>query len=448
MINTWNEKIAFGEHIASVISLIVAYIFNDNTNIKCMAIIDLIQHIMQIVRFVSFDFDLDYSKTKNNLWFCILHSFVNDFSRNAEVTFSCFLILTLYYAYKRPISYSKYYKKYRGYIHMLIILFISSFIIFSLYEPIFNKYTPQEMEIRNNCHAAYRYKSYQYILISPLPNIIFIFPAMYCAISLIFTIKNSSKNELEISQITKRTYISFSRWIKFLIIASILCIISIIYLFIDIKNGAISNINKVEREKIDILYFFTASTGVLIMIFTLSRNQIRAKFNHDNNSIVTDYSSYGKNSYKNNNQFDNFNFSMNNSIHGRDNYVNDNGYTRNINDLSLQNNMRMNGLNKSIRDSQISSFSINNENAAMNSPSMVYFKNILTNKNEKPILHNSGARITDNGMMDNYSHYSTSPSSHNNYMSSPLAYNSYVNDVGDGSSGAGSQYYPSNNKRV
>jgi len=217
---------------------------------------------------------------------------------------------------------------------------------------------------------------------------------------------------------------------------------------VDIKNGAISNINKVEREKIDILYFFTASTGVLIMIFTLSRNQIRAKFNHDNNSIVTDYSSYGKNSYKNNNQFDNFNFSMNNSIHGRDNYVNDNGYTRNINDLSLQNNMRMNGLNKSIRDSQISSFSINNENAAMNSPSMVYFKNILTNKNEKPILHNSGARITDNGMMDNYSHYSTSPSSHNNYMSSPLAYNSYVNDVGDGSSGAGSQYYPSNNKRV
>jgi len=82
---------------------------------------------------------------------------------------------------------------------MLIILFISSFIIFSLYEPIFNKYTPQEMEIRNNCHAAYRYKSYQYILISPLPNIIFIFPAMYCASKY----SNINKNILFKSKIKK-----------------------------------------------------------------------------------------------------------------------------------------------------------------------------------------------------------------------------------------------------
>jgi len=438
--NTWSEKIAFGEHIASIISLIVAYIFNDNTNIKSMAFVDIIQHIMQIIRLLI-GFDLDYSKT--NLWFCILHSFINDFSRNAEVTFSCLLILTLYYAYKRPLFYSNIYKKYRVYINTLIMLFIGSFIFFSLYEPIFNKYTPEEMEIRNNCHAAYRYKFYQYILISPISNLIFIFPAMYFAISLIFTIKNSSKNELEISQVTKRANISFSRWIKFLIIASILCIISIIYLFIDIKNGARSGRYKVEKEKIDILYYITASTGILIMIFTLSRNQIREKFNRSN-SITTDYS-YRKDSYKNNNQFD---YSMNNPIYG-DNYANGNGYSRNINDLSPQNNMRMNGLNNPISDSQISSctsFSNNNDNPAMNSPSMVYFKNILTNKNDKPILHSNSAN-------SNYSNYSASPSSHNhNYMSSPLTYNSYVNGGNGtndgGSAGAGFQYYPSNNKRV
>lgn len=49
------------------------------------------------------------------------------------------------------------------------------------------------MQSRNNCSDAYKYKFYQFLLISPLPNVLFIFPAMFCA-SKYYTISKLNNN--------------------------------------------------------------------------------------------------------------------------------------------------------------------------------------------------------------------------------------------------------------
>eukprot|EP00833_Pecoramyces_ruminatium_P016084 jgi/Orpsp1_1/1190116/evm.model.d7180000076667.1 len=179
MVNPLHEKIVLGEHSVSLISLFFSYYFNDNSNIKCLALVDMLQHIIKIVRILCFGFQLDYGKTP--YIFCIIHSFINDFTRNGVVTFSCFIIISLYIAYKRPIAFARNHRKYRGYLYFFIVLYIASFILISLNEAIFFKYTEDEMRARNNCFAGYRYKLYQYILISPIPNIVFIVPAMVCS---------------------------------------------------------------------------------------------------------------------------------------------------------------------------------------------------------------------------------------------------------------------------
>jgi len=423
------ENIALAEHIVSFISLIVAYIFNENSNIKCIVFINMLQHIIKIIRIIFFGFDLDYSKT--NIWFCIIHSFINDFSRNAVVTFSCVLIFSLYYAYKRPVSFSKNHKKYRRYIYTFVVLFISSFILISLKESIFNQYTPQEMQSRNNCSDAYKYKFYQFLLISPLPNVLFIFPAMFCAISLMFKIKNP-RNDLNITDINNKTNISFSRWIRILLITSILCIISVIYLFIDIKVALKAKIYKVEKENIDFIYYINASLGILIMIFTVSPSQVKAKFNKKENSIITDYNYKRSNSSSSKTNSNKPSTYSNNGTLRKDSITSENEIHEDVSNSTIHNNMRMDVANMSIGESQINSTNFsNNQNAVLSSPSMVYFKNILTNKNEKPLTNNNGISITDIEIIDNDDDKEVSSMSPNNsYMNygGSMIYNAYNNN--------------------
>jgi len=72
---------------------------------------------------------------------------------------------------------------------------------------------------------------------------------------------------------------SFTRWIKILCYAVFLSLLSYLNLYSDIKKGieAEKNIKK-EQENLGYTYFITASSGILIFLFTNSRNQIKRKF--------------------------------------------------------------------------------------------------------------------------------------------------------------------------
>lgn len=153
--------------------------------------------------------------------------------------------------------------------------------------------------------------------------------------------------------------------------------------------------NKKETEEIDVLYFINASSGVLIMIFTVSLSQIKNKLRRKDDSraaISYNYSSNG---------------SLKDSKRSISSHIDSVSSEREIpgisnkRDGSIKNNMRMNPvIMPTIQEDEVN----NVASPMMNSPSMVYFKNILNNKNDKPIAAKNSIIIKDIEIID------TSPS--------------------------------------
>ncbi|OUM63326.1 hypothetical protein PIROE2DRAFT_10167 [Piromyces sp. E2] len=123
----------------------------------------------------------------------------------------------------------KYYRKYRFLIYLFIIIYTASYTFVSLYEPLLGKYSKEYIADKENCSSGYRSKLYQYVLNSPVFNIPFSITAF------IFS------NEI-------------SKGIK-------------------VSRGEFK-----EKEKIGVIYFLTACSGILICIFTNSFNQVKRKF--------------------------------------------------------------------------------------------------------------------------------------------------------------------------
>jgi len=73
-------------------------------------------------------------------------------------------------------------------VYLFIVGYIGAFVLTALYEPLFAPYTPAQLENRHNCSSAYRYKLYQYVLTSPINNLPFILPAIYCTGKIIIII--------------------------------------------------------------------------------------------------------------------------------------------------------------------------------------------------------------------------------------------------------------------
>eukprot|EP00833_Pecoramyces_ruminatium_P007262 jgi/Orpsp1_1/1181294/evm.model.c7180000076643.1 len=182
-----------------------------------------IQHMIKILRIWIYGFYMEESP----VWFCNLHYFVNHFSNNILVIIGCFIILYLYMAIKYPNHYAKYNKKMRRYVILISVVHTAVFNLASLYEPLFSKYTEEEIASRHNCHTAYRYRLYQFILGSTVTDIVFIFISIYCSS--------------------------------------------------DIEGGIKAERGEPEIIKLDSTYFFTASSGILILIFSLTPKQIKYK---------------------------------------------------------------------------------------------------------------------------------------------------------------------------
>jgi len=85
MITKTQETIALIEHICSLFSTWITMYFNNNTNIKFLAFMDMLQHLIKIIRIYVYSFELVGAPT----WFCNVHAFFNYFSHNSVITLSC-----------------------------------------------------------------------------------------------------------------------------------------------------------------------------------------------------------------------------------------------------------------------------------------------------------------------------------------------------------------------
>ncbi|KAL6628306.1 hypothetical protein U3516DRAFT_521629, partial [Neocallimastix sp. 'constans'] len=272
MITTTQETTALIEHFLSLFSTWITMYFNNNTNIQVLAFMDMLQHVIKIIRIYVYNFELEDAPT----WFCNVHAFFNYFSHNCVISLSCVIIFNLYAAIKYPIPFSKYHKKIRPWVYLFIVGYIGAFVLTALYEPLFLPYTPAQLENRHNCSSAYRYKLYQYVLTSPINNLPFILPAIYCTAYIIYKISITPRSIIK-KQIINQTKISFSRWIKILFIFFALALLSFINLYNDLKNGINAEKGYGEIEKIGLTYVLTATSGILIMIFTVSHHKIKVK---------------------------------------------------------------------------------------------------------------------------------------------------------------------------
>eukprot|EP00833_Pecoramyces_ruminatium_P004923 jgi/Orpsp1_1/1178955/evm.model.c7180000067370.1 len=176
MISKAKEYIALAEHILSLIGIILTIIINKNSDVQFLAFMNMWEHLTKIIRILVYGFELINAP----VWFCNLHSFLNHFSCNAVFLAASFLIFNLYISIKYPKYCSKYNKTFRPLEYAFIILYCGSFAFSSLYEPLFQHYSPEQIHERYNCSSAYRYRLYQYLLDSPLIGIPFIIIAVYC----------------------------------------------------------------------------------------------------------------------------------------------------------------------------------------------------------------------------------------------------------------------------
>ncbi|ORY30415.1 hypothetical protein LY90DRAFT_673810 [Neocallimastix californiae] len=273
-ISKTKEFIALFEHIVSFICTWLTMYLNNNSNIQFLALMNMWQHFIKILRIMIYGFQLENAPN----WFCIFHSFMNYFSNNCVLLLSCYIIYNLYAAMKHPLYYAKYHIIIRPYVFLFITIYIGIFILASLYEPIFTPYSQTEISQRHNCSSAYRYRFYQYFLTSPLISLHFIILAIYCSIVIIHKIRTTPKSTIT-NEVIVRTKISLSKWIFILLICGGLALLSLFNLISDIYNGLHP---ENEREKLGILYYLTATSGIIIFFISVSPTKLKNFFGMKN----------------------------------------------------------------------------------------------------------------------------------------------------------------------
>jgi len=305
MVDPVRENIVLVEHVLSFICTIITIYFSNNFNIQFLASMSMIQHFIKIVRIMVYGFELKGSP----LWFCRVHAFVNHFSNNILVIITCIIILNLYVALKYPNYFVRYNKKMRPFVVIFSTIYTAIFTLGAFYEP-FTKYTEEDVASKHNCSTAYRDKFYQYLLASPLTDIEFIIVSVYCTIYIIYKIIITPKIKIR-RHISASTKISLSKWIMILSICGAITLISLLNIKNDIRDAFKAKEGIPEVDYLEGTYYITASSGILIMLFFITPNQVKYKFgmsvketsNHcfeyklstTNNNTFRDISSYDDN---------------------------------------------------------------------------------------------------------------------------------------------------------
>jgi len=274
MVTPTLEALALIEHFLSFFGDCFTFYFNVNSEILFLCILNMSQHVLKITRIIFNGFMMENASK----FTCYYNAFFNFFSMNASLSAACLLIYTLYAAMVHPLFFSKYYKRLRPYIYIFIIVYTAIYCFVPVYEPVIIGYDSKYISEQSNCSSAYRSKFYQYLFGSSFFNLPFTLPVIYCSIVIIHRIVVVPRSFIK-KQIATNTKMSFTRWIKILCYAVFLSLLSYLNLYSDIKKGieAEKNIKK-EQENLGYTYFITASSGILIFLFTNSRNQIKRKF--------------------------------------------------------------------------------------------------------------------------------------------------------------------------
>ncbi|ORX78097.1 hypothetical protein BCR32DRAFT_270259 [Anaeromyces robustus] len=368
MITKTQETIALVEHIIAFFCDLATVFFNNNTNIKFLCFIDIGQHIIKIIRIVIYGFALISSPP----WFCYFHFFVNHFTHNSFISLACIVIFNLYAAIIHPASFSKYQGKIRPYIYIFVIIYTSIFVLAALYEPLILKYSVKHINESHNCSSAYRYKLYQYLLTSPITNLPFTIPAIICTFIMIYKIRVIPRDTLK-NQISSTTKISFSRWLKILFVTFAITIISFLNLYCDIRNGirAQKNIEK-EEEKLGIIYYLTASSGILVFILSNSCNEIKKKLGLMKEWTTTDFYSFDTSNVQ-----ESFNPHL--YYPSRKDSINNMRYSRNSS--FIYNNSFNNSYNTSFNNSFSNNFLLNNGLSRNENENVMYYNNNILKSN-------------------------------------------------------------------
>ncbi|ORX82477.1 hypothetical protein BCR32DRAFT_292634 [Anaeromyces robustus] len=349
MITKTQETIALVEHIIAFFCDLCTIFFTNNTNIQMLCVFDISQHIIKVARIIIYGFALINSPP----WFCYLHYFVNCFSHNITHITACILIFNLYAAIKHPDSFSKYHLIFRSHIYIFVILYTAIFSLTALYEPLILKYSVKHINESHNCSSGYRYKLLQYILTSPIIDLPFTLPAIYCTLSIIRAIRVIPRDTLK-SQISTIINISFSRWLRILFATIAITVPSFLNIYWDINNGikAEKNIEK-EEEKLGLVYYITSSSGILIFFLANSSSEIKKKLGLMKEWTTTDYYNardsfnphlYYPNRNSNINNDIRYNYKNNNSYMNNNSYVNNNSFNTSFNTSFNSNNNSSNVL--------------------------------------------------------------------------------------------------------
>jgi len=287
MITVFQEFSALFLHFLSLVGDLATMYINNNNEVVLLSIVNAIQHIVKILRIISYGFLMVNSPS----WFCYFHSFINSYTNNTTITLSCLIIFILFTALIFPGFYSDNYYKYKAKIYYFIFSYNAFFGIINLYEPIIKGYSSKHIAESYNCSSGYRHRLYQFILGSSIFNLPFNFLAIVFTVVILYKIYSVPREALK-RRVTTRVKISFARSVKMLCFCVLISLLSIFNLYNDITNGiAVEKGIKKETESIGITYVFTASFGIFIFIFTNSINQIKRKFGiyvKDDDSINDD----------------------------------------------------------------------------------------------------------------------------------------------------------------
>jgi len=302
------EAIALVEHFLSLFGDIFTLYFNSNREILFLCFMNMGQHILKIVRILFLGFALDNFEVFNPTS-CYIHAFINQFTMFTSLAAACLLIFTLYGVIVHPNFYSKYYVRYRPYTYGFIMVYTALHVLIGLFEQIFIGYEPMVRANLQNCGCGLRTKLYQYVFGSAVFTLPFTIPAVYCSCIIIYKIIVVPRNSIK-KQITSSTKMSFTRWVKILCYSVLITLLSFANLIQDVLNGikaehdpnGLSN----EDDSLGYVYFFTASSGILIFLFTNSRNQIKKKLGY---SVKNDESNFNSN----------YNASSNSSLYKKSN---------------------------------------------------------------------------------------------------------------------------------
>jgi len=280
------EAIALIEHFLSLFGDIFTFYFNTNSEILFLCLMNMGQHLLKIVRILFLGFALNDVPPSS----CYIHAFINQFTMFTSLAAGCLLIFTLYGAVAHPMFFSKHYMNYRPYTYGFIMVYTALHVFIGLWEPIFIGYDQKHIDELPNCGCGLRDKLYQYLFGSVCFTLPFTIPAVYCSCVIIYKIVVVPRSSIK-KQIVANTKMSFTRWIKILCYSVFITLLSFANLFQDVRNGIASQYHHIynEDDNLGPVYFFTASSGILIFLFTNSRTQIKKKLGYKVDDDSEDY---------------------------------------------------------------------------------------------------------------------------------------------------------------